>query len=554
MYKWILSLLLPYYLMAGGMNFSHSLYLCHIGKTVDAIDSYQNVCKENHTQDFEVLRQLSLMIMKEGADSKDKTAQILSMYGAGLAASSFSMEILEKGISHPDPEIQLVSLFFISKLQDDRSDEILSRVAMSSPYLATRMEACFHMASRKHPHTVGHIESLMGRLPPIFKAFFPSFFALMGTSDAIAVLRKLLHDRHPIVRVQSILSIMQFHRDDLLPLLRKRISYANIAELEACAMALGYLKDTSSIPQLIKLSDSSTDHVRLAALKALYALGDTSVKQQIEIMALSHNVFAIQALGDMFGTEDTLAELLSSKSIQVRVNAAISLLRRRDPRALPVLKEFFLDDSRGIAFQPQHSVGYSHNAIKVIFSSKQREKDPLVDLSISLSLKEHFLKESMNLGEEPFLEIAAQIFAGRQNDLAPLLINLLENLRTENAIQLLKTQAERIGAPFIRDYANLSLFRLKEEGPYEARVINWLKKCDENEEIHLRPHLSLQDRAELSEYSLSAVERSQLLLDTFGALASCQNEKSISIVLDAIKKGSPNNRYALAGLLMRATE
>ena len=146
------------------------------------------------------------------------------------------------------------------------------------------------------------------------------------------------------------------------------------------------------------------------------------------------------------------------------------------------------------------------------------------------------------------------IFQSRQNDLIPTLIRFLENLQTKNAIDLLKEQAETMGAPFIRDYCNLALFRLKEEGPYEARVIQWLNRENKKELIRLKEPLPLQDRMQISEYTLSAEEKSQLLIDTFSAFASCQDEKSIQIVLNAFKEGNSKNRYVLCGLLMRSTE
>ncbi len=549
-----LLLFLVFSLSSFANNHHHALYLMHIGEVEKAIDSYQKNCLETNTQDFEILRQMAMTLLKEGAKSADAEIQMLSFYGAGLALSSSSLEILEKGLFHPDPQIQLISLFFLSKIHDNKSDELLSSVAMSSEFLSTRMEACFHMAMRKHPHAVGHTEALMLRLPPFFRPFFPPFFAQIGTSDAIAILKTLLEDYNPLVRVQSILSIISFSRDDLLPIIRKKLLQTHIAEVEAAALATGYLQDTSSLERLIDLSEKGVDHVKLAALKALYSLGKTEVKQKIEIWALSHNLFAIQALSDIFGSEDTLAELLHVNNIQVRINAALALLKRKDPRCISALKEFFIQDTRGLAFQPQVSLGSAHHAIKVLFSSDQRKKDPLVELRISLSLREQYLQESMNLEEKDFLKIAKMIFQSRQNDLIPTLIRFLENLQTKNAIDLLKEQAETMGAPFIRDYCNLALFRLKEEGPYEARVIQWLNRENKKELIRLKEPLPLQDRMQISEYTLSAEEKSQLLIDTFSAFASCQDEKSIQIVLNAFKEGNPKNRYVLCGLLMRSTE
>ena len=78
-------------------------------------------------------------------------------------------------------------------LEDDRSDEILVK-AMSSEFFFARMEAALHLAKRKHKTSVGQIESLMYRVPPPARFFFRQFVALIGTSDAVSILRHLMED------------------------------------------------------------------------------------------------------------------------------------------------------------------------------------------------------------------------------------------------------------------------------------------------------------------------------------------------------------------------
>ena len=75
---------------------------------------------------------------------------------------------------------QLLSLHFLTQFEDDKVSDLLNQ-AMSSDFLSTRMEAAFYMAQKKHPHATGQIEGLMFRLPPPFKPYFPSFFAILGT-------------------------------------------------------------------------------------------------------------------------------------------------------------------------------------------------------------------------------------------------------------------------------------------------------------------------------------------------------------------------------------
>ena len=550
----LLILLLPFLLHAtDSADFRHALYLMHINEIEHSITRYQELAKETGKQDYEVLTRMALLLMQKGASSEDSEVQMLTMFGAGLASSALSIEILDRGLRSMDPQIQLAALHFLSFLHDDRSDEILLK-AMSSEFLSTRMEAAFQMASKKHPHTVGHIEALMNRLPSLFKPYFPSFFALMGTSEAISVLKKLLQDYDPMTRVSAILSTVQYGRDDLLPWIREKIHLQNIAEQEACALAFSLFKDTSCTRQLEALACSPIDTVRLSAYKALYLLGQTTFADEIMKMAAEKNLFAISSLAEIEDSEDLLLHLMNSDDINVRINATISLLRKRDPRSLQALREILIRDVRDLSFSPLTSLGRAHMAWKVIPSATQREKDPMIDLAISYAMREGILREALELPEADFLDVARMVFESKQNDLVPLLIILLENLRTDGATALLKDQATKIGSPLIRNYANLSLYRLKQSGPYEEHIRGWILNQDQADLICLYPLLPLKNRMESNEYILSAKETSKLLIDTYSAIASRQDEKSIDLILEAIKRGNSKNRYALAGLLIRAIE
>ncbi len=531
----------------------HSLYLMQQNQIEESIDKYREYASLSGRHDFEVLQQMALILLQKGIQSEDNQTFMMTLFGAGLSGSANALEILEKGMGHPDPQVQLLSLHFIAKFDDDRTSEIFNR-AMGSDYLAIRMEAAYYMAQTKHPHAVGQIEGLMYRLPPAFKAYFPPLFALLGTSDATHSLRRLIEDPDPQTRVESILHVARLGRDDFLPMLRKRLTHTHIAELEAAIFAMGALKDSHSIPKLKKLTQSPTDTIRLAASIALFNLGDRSHVSIIENLAKQHNLFAISALGSISETEETLASLLQSTDLQVRTNAAIALLQRRDPRCISILSEILINDTRDLAFKPFQSVGRTLSAIKTITSAEIHSKDPSVDLSYSVAMREHLLRETMLLPEADFLKIAAKIFSTAQNDLVPTTIGLLENLQTEGALALLKKGSEKITSPLIRDYCHLALFRLKQEGPHEEYINHWVMNQKEAQLIQMRQLLPWKYRMEQSDYSLTPEETSRLLIETFLSIASQRDEKSIAFLLEAIQYGNPYNRYALMGLLMKATE
>lgn len=527
-----------------------ALYMMQSENIDASLQCYQDAYAQGSKHDFEVLQELGHVLLRHGIRSEDPQIVAMSLFGAGLSGSSAVLDILAVGLFHPDPQLQMVALHFIAKIEDDRTDELLNR-AMASDFLSTRMEAAFYMAQKKHPYAVGQIEGLMVRLPPFFRPFFPSLFTLVGTADATAALRRLADDLDPQVRVESILNIAKLQRDDFLPLLRKRLTHSNLAELEASAFAIGYLKDSKSLPKLRKLARSSSDNVRIASILALHSLGERTHVAALEDLARARrSVFAIAALGQVPGTEETLAELVQSQDLSTRVNAAISLLMHRDARCLKGIAEVLITDHRDLAFYMMPSLGRTLAVWKAVPSAELRSKDKTIDLSLSLSLREHILREAIHLPERAFLQLVRELFDHQQFDLIPTAILLLENLRTSAAIGLLKEGAAKVTAPLIRDYCYLALFRLKEEGPYGEYIHHWVMRQKDAELIRLRPVIPWKMRLE-SDYTLTPEETSRLLVDALFAIAS---ERDIDFLLKAIRFGNPQNRYALFGLLMRATE
>jgi HEAT repeat protein len=531
---------------------NHILYLTHAHKLPQAIDKYLNLA-EKSSHDFELLQELAFILLEEGSKTSDPAIQQLTMFGAGLAASSLSIDILETGLKSPSPEIQLTSLHFIAALEDDKSHKLLVD-AMKSEHLVTRFEAAHLLAIKKHPLALGHIESLMNLLPLQFRPYFPQLFSMIGSKESLSLVKSFLYDTDPYVRIESILSISDSGRDDLLPLIRQKISHASPIEQESCLIAIRRFKDSSSIETVKKLSKTSIENVRIAALQTLCTLGDTEAKKELERLALQQNLFAISALSEIIGSENVVARLLSSSNLQVRCNAILSLLHRKDPRCVPYLRYIFLRDINDLSIFPSHSLGKGLFHWKVSTASSQMAaKDPSFDLSLALHIKEHFLHEALELPEKDFLAVATMIFEAQQNDLIPLLVSLLENLKSEKAIALLKQKGEKAGAPLIRDYCHLSLYRLKENGPYEKYVFDWILKQKHTELIKLRPFVPWKMRQE-DHYSLTPEETSRLLIEMYTAVAEQKNEKGIIGILKALQVGNPQNRYALAGLLLRATE
>lgn len=538
------------------INKLHILYLLQSKEFNRAIDLYQEYKESLGRHDFEVLQQMALIILEQGARSADPEAQLTSIFGSNIAGIASAIDILEAGITSPQPQTQMAAIQFLGRLQDDRCEELLTK-AMSSDYFFTRLEAAYQLAMRKSRTAVGQIESLMHKVHPQMRFFFPQFFALIGTSDAIALLRHMMDDKFHMTRIEAILSAARFGRDDLLPMIRSRATHLNVAEQEACSTAIGYLKDSKSIPLLNQLSQSPSVNVKLAAKHSLYLLGNDSAKEEILSLAKEGNLFAIHMLGGISGGEETLTSLTKSTDLQIRFNAVFASLRHKDHCPAQAILEFLLRDSRDLGFQPQYSVGNSLMSWKVVASAQQHQKNNPHDLlAFSLHMREHMLKECLEFSPEEFLTIANYIFDSKQIDLIPMLIALMENLQTPEAIDLLKFKAQTAGAPLTRAYCNLALLRLKQGGSYKTAVLNWISMKKNTEMFRFRPMLpwNVKISEKASAFELTPEENSRLLIECYQTIALEHEEKSIDIILEGLKSGHSKNRSVLAGLLIQAIQ
>jgi len=402
------------------------------------------------------------------------------------------------------------------------------------------------MALKKHPHAFGCTSALMNHLPPFFKPYFPQFFGIIGTSEAISMLKNFLYDANPNVRLQAILSILQNKRADLLNDLKKKLNHASSAEKEAILYSLGSFSDSSSIEKIKKYTNSNIENIKLAACLALNDLGDKSFNEKIFKLALKGNLFAISSLAKIEKSTHILLPLLQSKNMQIRINAALALLRKKDSRSLKCLKEFFFED---FLVLPKYSLGKVLTCFEVIKNHKN-----IKNSNNLFALKMNILKETLELEENDFLSLAKEIFDLNKNEFIPTICHLLLNLRSEKAIELLKIQTQKIGAPFIRDYTNLTLYKITGENFYKKYLENWLKKNNTQKAVNLKEFEKDKIRFEKTQFELSPFETSHLMIEIFSAFAEKHSIDGVMLLLDAMKKTHPLNKYPLAGLLLKAIE
>lgn len=531
----------------------HALYLVHKGQINSALDLYQTYFKSSQVHDTEFLQQLGLSLLEQGARSPDPEVQLMALFGAGLATNEQTLPILIRALNSSIPQLQLVALNLLASCQHDEANKAIFQ-ALRSNFLIIRLEALHHIALRKDRTASNHIESLMGKVEPELIPLFPQLFALVDDSESVKMLRKLLSHQQEAVRIEAIISCARSGRDDLLPKIRVLAAHGSQAQQEACALALGILRDDSSIPLLLKMTRTAAHPtVSLAACKSLYALGQMDALKTIQTAALHGNLYAITLLGDLPDNKEILAKLLNSTDFSIRLNASIALLKQQDVRCLTLLPEILVKDSRDLAFTKMISQGKGLTYWKPVFSARQQFADSPTDLELSLNFRESLLNETADLPEDDFLTLIKLIFDKQQNDLVPEAIALLENRETDKTREFLQTYRQRPGAPLIRNYCNLALYRLGEEGPHTENLSTWLEQQNTTDLIQLRPLVPWELNDERTSHQITPHETSRLLVEAFEALTKKQDRHGINCLLEAIKNGNSKNKYALAGLLIRAT-
>lgn len=493
---------------------------------------------------------MSLILLDRGFKSKEPEDQLMSIYGAGVAMNDRASYVLEEGLKSPYPQIQVASMHFLGGTQNDHAYELINKM-MGSPHPLIRLEAALQLAKIKHPKATAQIESLMQKVDPLAAPVFPQLFALVGDDASIKILRKLLNHPNHEVRIASMIGAASNGRDDLLPQIRKLASQHDVRQQEAACLALGVFQDQQSEPILRKLSGSPHGPVRVAALKSLYILGIKESATLLQELAEEGDLFAIDTLGMIPGSENTLANICQSPNIHVRLNAILSLLKLKDKRCLSGLFEILISDPRDLAFAEVSTPGKGLKAWKAIPCANHQGEEAALLLELSLQFKETVLTLALELEEEYFLFLANKLFEAKQNDLVPILVHLLANLDTEDSIALLKNVQQKAGAPLIRAYATLGLVKLKEDGPYNDQLKEWIISAQNLDIMKFRTFVPFDLRDVTSSYELTPEETSKFLIESIQVLAETQEQDSIHLLLQLLKDGHPRNRPVIAGLILR---
>ncbi len=537
------------------------LFFLHKEQTSKAFNLYLQKQSENSCHDFDLLREMGMMLLMQGAKSRNKEIQLLSLFGASIASNTDLLPIFEKGIESNEMTIQLAALAGLAELQDDQADLLLIR-ALSSTFLLTRFEAAYTLAQKNDAAVLLHLHSLLTKVPTQLRPLFPQILVKLKGPAATHLLKQLLNDVEVDVKIETIRYAAKEGRDDLLPQIQSLATSPNHGQQEACLFALGRLQDTSSLPLLRHVANFKEGELKIAAAASLFSLGEESAIDSILKEAGKENPFAIILLGKIGSkvSSEKRAEILASlealsksPNATLRFNCGVALLGLREDIALGVLKEFILSSHRGSGILPVRSAGQTLTSFRVIPSAELVTKQFPDLISQTTKVKIALLNDALELSEDLFLKLAEAIFASSETVLIPHVIELLCHHKNERIMQFFLKEQQKAGAPLVRNFCLLALYRLGEEKATEDQIIALIEREQKTALIRLKEEKT-KSKKRLSHYLLSPEESSLLLLSALELLVSKQNEKGITALVRVMTDGHPNNKYPLAGFLIKGTE
>ena len=527
------------------------LHLAAVGEIDEAIKTYQKHSQSSNEHSIDLLEQIGLKILQMGFKTQDPETCLLSLFGANIARVPVDRKFLTRAFKSSNPLLQSAALQTLSMEEMDDTESILKE-GVKSDFLMIRLETLFQLVQRHSRHAMGLVESLKNILHPQLHFFFPEFYALDGTDESINILKQMTHDPNIYVRVSAILSAVKYDRDTLLSVIRAVVTHPHPVEQEVAAHALGVFKDIEAKPKLERLTKSASPDVRLVSSLALLKLGFFEHKDEIVRLAQSGHPFAISTLGEVGGGTKELLDLLKSPHHMTRYRAAYALLKQRDPRCLATIIEILVTPTYDLNLVPFFSPARSLSSFESYFGPIKEAELKNSIASYTSFIKQSMLIEALDLGESYFLNIATTLFSLKKSEMIPVLVRLLENLQSKEAVDLLKKSTQMPGAPFIRSYANLAMYRLGNYKEFDKATIEFVKDSVSSEMISFQPmDLDPRNKTQNNPFQLTPSEKSQLLLETFEALLIRHESEGIDLILECILKGHPNNRYALAGLLLK---
>lgn len=519
-----------------------------------AMNFYLKRAAAQNCHDSALLKNLAQGIISQAITSSDPKEQLRGLYGLMISATSDLSYDFSKLIHSPDLYVQMLTLQYLSQWHDDAIERWLHQ-AMSSPFLPVRIIALGQLVEIKSPLALMHIESLYYRMPPFLRPYFAPYYAELSTPDSLKILRQMLSDSDPQMKIAALLAIKSTHRDDFTDDVRKILTQKDPLLTETALNIAGIFQDSKSKPVVTSFIDSPYPHVQLAALNALKRFNDPASESSLMALANQGNIFAITSIYSIEKSEETLVALCRHPDVHVRINALGVLLEKRDPRAGKFLIEFLQFHSLHDGLNFTYSPGRTQQAVKLIPAYRQhyaKSKEAMAHIEGSTrSIRQQLILTALELDEAIFLEVAQFIFDHELDDLIPLVVKLLENCNSEKTFQMLQVLEQKSGSPKTRLYAQMALAR-KKSLPHQQAMIEWLISQSHHPLIELSMLKSAEKKPTAPDrFMITADEQSELMLEAFESVVAIKSDQALTALVETLQKSPQKNKAVLAGYLLK---
>ena len=532
-------------------NGSSIAYLAKKGELESAtqflIDNF-----ESQSQDLSTFRQLARAYLTRVLNSHKTQDQIFAFMGLALAGENATLlELLSPHLNGRDPQLSLAAVSLIAKVNNDSARKQL-RLTQSSPFLPIRLEGAYHLALQQDPQAYNLIEALYIKSPEALHPLFPELYATLGTAPALAQLRRLLHSFDSQVRLQAIRSISQHKLLSLSPSLLSLSQQIDIPQREASASAIGDLELYAASDILESILHQHDSTVQIAAAYSLFRLGQFTFQSPIVKAAEHNNLFAFPLVAQLDQHRDILYMKLQSSSQLVRANAAIALLSSADKQSLGHILPLLCPETQHQVLLPSYSPGLSLSAWQwVPVTGSKYKKRQLLELG--LRAREQLLLQCNNFSSCDFLTLARHLIDQRQNDLIPLLMQLLVSRENQSIIRLLEESSESLGAPLIRLYSRLALYQICPTAEHKQALTTFTRENCTNK-LNIRPLTPDMSPLQDHHFSLSPRENSALWIDSVQALAQTRQLDTLQFFLQLLPLAAPRQQATLSGLIIQMSQ
>lgn len=495
---------------------------------------------QNDAFDAASSEKLASSLIEKGLLSLKQEEVLLSLYAALICEKELELNKLDALFSLEVPFLQHMVLTYVEKLELNTAYPILKK-ALNSFDLSIRLHACQILAHAGHKEGLAQLESLMYRLPQELRYIFADLFAQIGSKEAHTHLRTLLEDRLWTNRVAALLAVADFRQDTLVSYVKTSLSHTQPAEIEAAAYGVGTLIDLDAQNKLEKLLNHPSKDVRLSSALALHRLGILSGKDLIMEEAKKFNYFAINLLPELNLTTKELEFLFTQNDINHRLNATLTLVKKRHPTGL--LEAYsLLKDLPPIL--PKYSPG------RTLVSFKVERKKEILEYALAYR-KQYAAMLIQELLSYPPEEADLYLVKLLQiKEWTPMITSGLLERGDEKALNLLKKISETPGNLYLRTQANLQLFSKKPSLHTKRKLIQYMETSGQEEIVRFTNTAHKEHRFSELFLEPNPEERSMLFLKCAEALVNHKDKTVVDLFIHLLEKGHPSNRPLIAAFLM----